>query len=119
MSEHAKNLPAPADLSDVEPFDNSFRWWVRSRTNSKRRYLVDLSLYKNNGKCACPDFLNHFEKYLARGFTPAQVLEAGEIELRDYQLGIDDVLRCWHICRAQKKLVKCFSEKVAEANTHR
>lgn len=109
--------PAPADLSDVESFDNSFRWWVRSRT-SRKRYLVDTSLYNHNGKCACPDFLKHFEKYLARGHDAATVFATGVLgpKLRPYQLGVDDALRCWHICRAQKKIVSCFSKAVQDAN---
>lgn len=112
------HLPAPADFSDVTAFDNSFRWWVRSRTNPKKRYLCDVSSYKGNGRCSCPDFVNHFQKFLDRGFDAKTVWEAGQLGegLRDYQLGIDDALRCWHLCRARSRLASAFCDTLTAAN---
>lgn len=116
MSTKRKHLPAPADFSDVTAFDNSFRWWVLSRTNPKKRYLCDVSSYKGNGRCSCPDFLNHFEKFLARGFDAKTVFEANQVELREYHLGIDDALRCWHLCRARSRLATAFCSTLTAAN---
>lgn len=96
----------PANFEDVRVFDSPERMWVRSRRGSKE-YLVDLNGYGFNGVCSCPDFKNHFEKYLSRGFSAEQVWESGvltppteEPTLRPYQLGVNDALRCFHICRA-------------------
>lgn len=115
-STRKQHLPAPADFSDVTAFDNSFRWWVLSRTNPKKRYLCDVSSFKHNGACSCEDFKKRFEKFLTRGFTAAQVFGAGQVELRDYMLGIDDCLRCWHLCRARSRLATAFCETLMAAN---
>lgn len=108
-------IPAPADFSDVEAFDNSFRWWVRSRTNPGKRWLTDLSNYGGHGRCSCPDFEKHFEKFLSRGFTPQQVFEAGQVQLRPYHLGVNDALSCWHLCRARQKLAHAFVQTLKAA----
>jgi hypothetical protein len=115
VSAKAQIAPAPGDLSDVEAFDSTFRWWVRSRTNPKKRYLCDLSSYKNNGTCSCEDFKKRFEKFLTRGHDATAAFEAGQVQLRDYMIGVDDALRCWHLCRAQKKLTLCLSEAIQAA----
>lgn len=115
MSRTSAAEPAPADLSDVRAGDCSFRWWVRSRTNPRKEYLVDVSSYGGHGKCTCPDFETRFEKFLARGVTPQEVWddrwlweEGEERALRPYQIGVDDVLRCWHLCRARSKVATAF-----------
>ena len=105
--------PAPADLSDVRPAENSLRWWVRSRT-SKKEYLVDMGNYAGNGKCSCPDFEKHFEKFLARGVSPEQAVREGWVKMRPYQMGEDDGLRCWHLCRARSKVSFHLVEKILQ-----
>lgn len=101
---------APADFSDVRPGENSFRWWIRSRTNPKKEYLVDVSGYSGAGKCTCRDFEIRFEKFLSRGMTPAEAfgMFPQELEPRSYMLGLDDMLRCWHLMRARSKLATSF-----------
>lgn len=117
MTTAGKTLPAPADFSDVRPAENSFRWWVRSRTNPRKEYLADISSYGRNGKCTCKDFEVRFEKFLTRAMTPAEAFAMfpQELELRPYMLGVDDILRCWHLCRARSRLADGFIEMTVAA----
>ncbi len=113
--------PAPADFSDVRPGDCATRWWVRSRRGTKE-YLVDIAAYGYSGQCTCKDFATRFEKFLSRNVSPTQVWEERwlwegdeERNLRPYQLGIDDLLRCWHICRARSRYATGFAEAADQA----
>ncbi len=81
----------PSD-SQVEPIDGEpFRFFVRSRTNSNEKYLVDVE----DGFCGCA---HHQYRVL-----PA--LEKGE-----------PVQLCWHLQRARDFLLDAFIQVWKEEN---
>lgn len=87
----------------AEIYDSALRWTVASRTNPGETYMVDLGAYGGEGRCACQDFSNRYEKYLQRGYTPRMVWDEKWItKLRDYQLDEDDCLSCWHLVNARR-----------------
>lgn len=110
MSQKTEFTAAPSDFSDVRPFDNSLRWHVKSRT-SEAEYLVDVSAYNGNGMCSCKDFATRFGPFLSRGVTPDEAFRDAWVKPRDYQLGVDDIYRCWHIMRARSYVCTVFVDR--------
>lgn len=51
----------------VEPYDHPLRFLVESKSDPEKKHLVDLGLYKGNGKCACQHFEFRLEPELVRG----------------------------------------------------
>lgn len=94
-------------LRKVEVYDSILRWTVPSRTG-KGSYVVDLGHYDGHGACPCTDFATRFEKFLKRGLTPEQVHDEKWLDspLRDYQMGPEDCLSCWHVTQARRKLAR-------------
>lgn len=99
--------PRPPSQQDVEPFDSSFRWFVRSRT-SGAKYLVDLSAYGGNGRCSCKSFEVRMQPILSRGKNPADAVEVGILKLQPYHLGPWQACMCHHIIAARSALTDAF-----------
>lgn len=98
-----------------EIFDGPLRWWVRSRSNPKERYLVQLDAYDGNGTCQCRDFTTRFEKFLKRGYTAELTFAEGWIrELRPWQLNSEDCLRCFHVLEARQAFCSLSVSTVAK-----
>lgn len=92
-------------LAKVEVYDSILRWTIPSRSNPAETHVVDLSSYGGHGQCLCKDFSTRFGPLLARNYSPEEALKEGWVgPLRDYQLGPEDSLSCWHIIQARRKL---------------
>ena len=87
-------------------YDSILRCKVPSRSTPGDTYVVDLGAYNGEGRCACRDFEVRYEKFLARGMTPQQVWDekwlGDKAELREYQLGPEDCLSCFHLVDARR-----------------
>lgn len=99
--------PRPPRYDDVESFDHSTRWRVRSRTGGDK-YVVDLGAYFGNGRCSCRDFEVRMEPILKHGKKPEDAVAAGIVEVREYHFGPWDACRCYHLMRARQVLVDAF-----------
>lgn len=100
----------------AEIYDSVLRWTVASRTKPGETYVVDLSAYGGEGRCACRDFEQRFEKFLQRGYTPQQVWDDKWItELRDYQLSPEDCLSCWHLVNARRMAARAVVRAFTKA----
>lgn len=62
---------------EVLPYDGVFRCLVRSASNPKRTYLVDLEAYGGAGFCGCRDWETRRGPEIRR-LTPAQRRQAVE-----------------------------------------
>ncbi len=107
--------PRPPRLDDVQPHDNSMRWFVRSRRRQVDPHLVDLSAYDGNGRCTCKDYQTRMEPVLKQGLNPADAVEAGVLELREYHAGPWEAARCYHIYRARGALTDAFIQTLDAA----
>lgn len=91
-------------------YDSALRWTVPSRTNAAETYVVDLGAYNGEGRCSCRDFAIRFEKFLAKGLTPQLAWDEKWLgdnhQLREYQLGPEDCLSCWHLVNARRMLAR-------------
>ena len=104
-------------LASVEVYDSILRWTIPSRRNPDETYVVDLSCYNGHGQCLCKDFSTRFGPLLARQVTPEQALEEGWVDkLRDYQLGPEDALSCWHLIQARRQLSFHIARVFTKAN---
>lgn len=95
-------------LKKVEVYDSILRWTIPSRSNPQETHLVDLGSYDGHGRCDCRDFTTRFEKFLQKQMTPEEVHKDAWLDhpLRDYQLGPEDCLSCWHIVQARRKIAR-------------
>ena len=84
--------------------EGTLRYWVRSRTNPNRRYLVDLALYNGNGLCACKHSQIRCQKLLRRGISPQEAVEKKLIKLKEGHQ-VWDALRCGHILEARTQFL--------------
>lgn len=75
-----------------EPFDAHLRWLVRSRSNHRECYLVDLGENDLNGECQCKDFSVRYPRNLKIG--------------KKYQ--------CWHIQEAERRFLRWCKRKFKE-----
>ena len=72
----------------VMPIDGELlRFHVRSRTDSRVTYMIDLSSFDGNGVCSCDDFQFRKQPRLRAGAEPS------------------DSLRCWHLRQARNYLL--------------
>jgi len=65
------------------------RFHVRSRTDSRVSYVVDLGAFDFNGRCDCDDYV--------KGRKAMKLLRAGAEP--------SDSLRCWHLRQARNYLL--------------
>jgi hypothetical protein len=73
-------------FDDVDPIPGSNRsFFVRSRTDARQRYFVDLDFYGFNGKCGCQNFQFGHEPKLREDRRESRPARRR---------------RCWHINRA-------------------
>lgn len=99
------------------------RYWVPSRRNPRKRYLVDLTLYNGNGLCACPHSQIRCQKLLTRGISPKEAVEKKLIKLKPGH-EVRDALRCEHVLEARSQFLDEIIERVverdrtAQGNTH-
>ena len=110
------------DPTPGEPYDEALRWKIASRTDPHTEYVVQLGAEPGYSVCPCTDFQTHFYPLLKRGIKPAAALAAGLVTKRKYQSSDDDVLKCWHICEAEKALAKATIRAFSHARsktTHR
>ena len=100
--------PAHADLADgARVFDDALRFQVPSRSEPDE-HLVDLGAYRGAGRCDCMDFATRFEPLIARGVSPEDAVARGLVKLRDYQLGPEDALSCWHLVQGRRRVARHF-----------
>lgn len=91
-------------LGEVCVYDSVLRWTIPSRSQGGESHLVDLASYDGHGRCDCTDFQTRFEPLLKRLITPETAYHDGLVDkLRDYQLGPEDALSCWHVVQARRQ----------------
>lgn len=64
-------IPIERITPDVEPISGEEgRYFVRSRSNHRHQYLVDLFENGFVGKCDCPQFAMRIQRDIDRGINP-------------------------------------------------
>lgn len=110
-------------LAKCEIYDSILRWEIPSRTPGQPPYVVDLGAYEGHGECVCKDFATRFGPFLSRGVSPEEALEGGWVDkLREYQLGPEDALSCFHLVQARRLCARAVARafaKIERAQTPR
>lgn len=95
-------------------YDHALRFWVQSRSDVNKQYLVQLDSYDANGECQCKDFVCRFEKLIKEGVTPEVALRDKLVKARPGKHDWD-ALRCEHIVEARAEAADMFVNALADA----
>lgn len=78
-------MTAELHVHGIRHHDHPLRFWVPSETRYGLEHLVDISAYRQNGRCACEHFVYRCEPELRRGALPSPLLRCHHIEkARDF-----------------------------------
>lgn len=82
--------------------DGVLRYFVPSKRNVAKKYLVDLTSFDGSGACSCPHFMCRLEPLLRRKVTPKQAREENLVRLKAGRQ-LHQIFQCDHILQAREQ----------------